>query len=176
MTPPRGRQGELALVLHTHMPYVEGFGTWPFGDEWLFEAMATSYLPLLDVLDHFRSILRPGGVAYISTPNVLTLAPKGAERSGNPWHVREYRAEEFAGLLYAHFSDVQLHGLFHARRLRWHDWMLRAGWDTVHPRVGLTGAFYSRFTPAISERDFALRAGVPAQLQRALDFVAVCRP
>jgi 1,4-alpha-glucan branching enzyme len=33
------------------MPYVEGFGTWPFGEEWLWEAMATCYLPLLDVLD-----------------------------------------------------------------------------------------------------------------------------
>jgi 1,4-alpha-glucan branching enzyme len=44
------RRGELALVLHTHMPYVEGFGTWPFGEEWLWEAIATSYLPLLDVL------------------------------------------------------------------------------------------------------------------------------
>ena len=42
--------GELALVLHTHMPYVEGFGTWPFGEEWLWEAVAGSYLPLLDVL------------------------------------------------------------------------------------------------------------------------------
>jgi 1,4-alpha-glucan branching enzyme len=42
--------GELAIVLHTHMPYVEGFGTWPFGEEWLWEAIATSYLPLLDVL------------------------------------------------------------------------------------------------------------------------------
>lgn len=42
--------GELALVLHSHMPYVEGFGTWPFGEEWLWEAIATSYLPLLDVL------------------------------------------------------------------------------------------------------------------------------
>ncbi len=41
----------LSLVLHTHMPYVEGFGTWPFGEEWLWEAMATCYLPLLDVLD-----------------------------------------------------------------------------------------------------------------------------
>jgi len=38
--------GELAIVLHTHMPYVEGFGTWPFGEEWLWEAIATSYLPL----------------------------------------------------------------------------------------------------------------------------------
>lgn len=45
--------GRLAIVLHSHMPYVEGFGTWPFGEEWLYEAMATSYLPLLDVLaDH----------------------------------------------------------------------------------------------------------------------------
>ena len=41
----------LSLVLHTHMPYVEGFGTWPFGEEWLWEAMATSYLPLVAALD-----------------------------------------------------------------------------------------------------------------------------
>jgi 1,4-alpha-glucan branching enzyme len=44
-------QGELAIVLHTHMPYVEGFGTWPFGEEWLWEAIVGSYLPLLDLLD-----------------------------------------------------------------------------------------------------------------------------
>jgi 1,4-alpha-glucan branching enzyme len=44
-------RGALAIVLHTHMPYVEGFGTWPFGEEWLWEAFAGSYLPLLDVLD-----------------------------------------------------------------------------------------------------------------------------
>jgi 1,4-alpha-glucan branching enzyme len=43
-------RGALALVLHTHMPYVEGFGTWPFGEEWLWEAVATVYLPLLGVL------------------------------------------------------------------------------------------------------------------------------
>jgi 1,4-alpha-glucan branching enzyme len=50
MSPTR-RQGELAIVLHTHMPYVEGFGTWPFGEEWLWEAIAGSYLPLLELLD-----------------------------------------------------------------------------------------------------------------------------
>lgn len=43
--------GRVSLVLHTHMPYVEGFGTWPFGEEWLWEAIATSYLPVLDLLD-----------------------------------------------------------------------------------------------------------------------------
>ncbi len=47
-----GRErGALAIVLHTHMPYVEGFGTWPFGEEWLWEAMVGCYLPLLDLLD-----------------------------------------------------------------------------------------------------------------------------
>jgi 1,4-alpha-glucan branching enzyme len=44
--------GELAIVLHTHQPYVEGIGSpWPFGEEWLWESIATSYLPLLDILD-----------------------------------------------------------------------------------------------------------------------------
>jgi 1,4-alpha-glucan branching enzyme len=56
----------LALVLHTHMPYVEGFGTWPFGEEWLWEAIATSYLPLLDVLDE-----HPGMVTVSATPVLL---------------------------------------------------------------------------------------------------------
>ena len=51
----RGRLlGELSIVLHTHMPYVEGYGTWPFGEEWLWEAIVTSYLPVLDVLDAAR--------------------------------------------------------------------------------------------------------------------------
>jgi 1,4-alpha-glucan branching enzyme len=45
------RPGALALLLHSHMPYVEGFGTWPFGEEWLWEAVASVYLPLLDVID-----------------------------------------------------------------------------------------------------------------------------
>ncbi len=58
--PPAGR---LALVLHSHMPYVEGFGTWPFGEEWLFEAVATSYLPVLAVLDD-----HPGRVTLSVTP------------------------------------------------------------------------------------------------------------
>lgn len=43
--------GELAIVLHSHMPYVEGFGSWPFGEEWLFEAVACSYFPVLDLID-----------------------------------------------------------------------------------------------------------------------------
>jgi len=124
------------------------------------------------VLRHFRSILRPGGHAYVSTPNVLTLAPPGAEKSDNPWHLREYRAEEFRELCAGSFDHVELYGVFHARKLRLHEWAIDRGWDELHRALGITDRFYGRFTPAIGERDFALRQG---PLDRALDFVAVLR-
>jgi SAM-dependent methyltransferase len=126
----------------------------------------------LEILTHLRSLLRPGGVAYVSTPHVLTLAPAGAEKSGNPWHVKEYRAEEFRELCEQAFDSVELLGVFHARKLRLHELAIERGWDDLHPRLGITERFYEWFTPAISERDFALR---PAPLDRALDFVAVLR-
>ena len=128
-------------------------------------------------LDHFRALLRPGGRAYVSTPNVLTLAPRGAERSDNPWHVREYRAEQFRALCERSFERVELLGLFHARKLRLHELALRLGWDAVHRRLGITAAFYARFTPAISARDFVLRDELEGggRSERALDFLAVLR-
>lgn len=124
------------------------------------------------ILAHFRSMLSPGGVAYVSTPNVLTLAPPGAQKSDNPWHLREYRAEEFRALCEGQFERVEMLGLFHARKLRAHETAIRLGWDRVHRALRLTGPFYDRFTPAISARDFALRDG---DLDRALDFLAICR-
>jgi SAM-dependent methyltransferase len=127
------------------------------------------------VLDHFASMLAEHGVVYVSTPNVLTLAPKGAERSGNPWHVHEYRREEFERLCREHFADVELYGLFHARKLRVHELALKLGWDRLHPQLGLTQRFYDRFTPAIAASDFALRRADEADLKSALDFLAVCR-
>src|SRR6185312_2151351 len=81
------------------------------------------------VLEHFRSLLAPGGTAYVSTPNVLTLAPAGADKSSNPWHIREYRAGEFRELCSAVFSEVELLGLFHARKLALHARALALGWD-----------------------------------------------
>jgi SAM-dependent methyltransferase len=116
------------------------------------------------------------GAVFVSTPNVLTLAPAGAPRSDNPWHIREYRAGEFEELCAGAFSSVALYGLFHARKLRVHELALRAGWDSVHPRLRLTKPFYDRFTPAISASDFALRPAGEADLDRALDFLAVCTP
>ncbi len=130
------------------------------------------------VLERFKALVAasPDAVVFVSTPNVLTLAPAGAERSGNPWHVYEYRPEEFAALCRAHFPSVRLHGLYHARKLALHAGALRLGWDAVHARLGLTKPFYDRFTPAIDAGDFALRAGAARDLRGALDLVAVLRP
>jgi SAM-dependent methyltransferase len=148
------------------------------------------------VLAHFRSLVggtppgaqagthsrEPGpgeldqGFVFVSTPNVLTLAPKGAERSDNPWHIHEYRAGEFEQLCRGTFETVEMYGLFHARKLRLHAHALKLGWDAVHPRLHLTKPFYDWFTPAISASDFVLRPAAEADLDQALDFIAVCRP
>jgi len=113
-------------------------------------------------------------IAYVSTPNRLTLAPPGAERSDNPWHLREYTLAEYRELLEPRFERVEILGLFHARKLRMHELALRLGWDRVHPRLRLTESVYTRFVPAISTSDFALRNSRQADLDRALDFLATC--
>lgn len=50
-------------------------------------------------------VLRPGGEFIVSTPN----APMSLTR--NPWHVREYNADELRNLLECHFSKVEAYGV-----------------------------------------------------------------
>ncbi len=73
-------EGALAIVLHTHMPYVEGFGTWPFGEEWLWEAIAGCYLPLLDLLDAREPAL------------TLSLTPVLCDQLGAPGLAERFQA------------------------------------------------------------------------------------
>jgi 1,4-alpha-glucan branching enzyme len=42
--------GRLAIVLHSHSPWLIGHGSWPVGEEWLRQAWAHSYLPVLALL------------------------------------------------------------------------------------------------------------------------------
>jgi 1,4-alpha-glucan branching enzyme len=42
--------GSFCLVLHGHLPYVLRHGTWPHGEDWLYEAAAETYLPLLSTI------------------------------------------------------------------------------------------------------------------------------
>ena len=125
------------------------------------------------VLAHFATLAEE---VYVSTPNVLTLAPGGAQHSGNPFHLREYTPEQFAELCAASFGEVQMLGLYHARKLRAHELALRLGFDRAHHALRITRRFYDRFTPAISTRDFHLRqADEPRELAGCLDLVVHCR-
>ncbi|HEU4906189.1 MAG TPA: 1,4-alpha-glucan branching protein domain-containing protein [Solirubrobacterales bacterium] len=56
---PERSAGDLAIVLHSHMPYVEGFGTYPFGEEWLFDAVIRSYLPVLECAEQLTMTVTP---------------------------------------------------------------------------------------------------------------------
>jgi 1,4-alpha-glucan branching enzyme len=40
-----------SLVLHSHIPYVLAHGSWPHGMDWLYEAAAETYMPILGVFE-----------------------------------------------------------------------------------------------------------------------------
>jgi len=44
------KKGAFTFVLHSHLPYVRRAGRWPHGEEMLHEAMAETYIPLLNAL------------------------------------------------------------------------------------------------------------------------------
>jgi len=43
--------GSFTFVLHSHLPYVLSHGKWPHGTDWLCEAAAETYIPLLNVFN-----------------------------------------------------------------------------------------------------------------------------
>ena len=128
-----------------------------------------------DVPALLEAIAAAAPLAFVSTPNRLTLAPEGAEKSDNPWHLREYTIGEYREVLEPAFGSVEIHGLFHAGKLAIHERAIALGWDRVHSLLRITKPFYDRFTPAISSSDFVLKPGSDAELGKALDFVAICR-
>ena len=68
--PERPAIGDLAIVLDSHMPYVEGFGTYPFGEEWLFDAVVRSYLPVLEVAERLTMTVTPVLADQLEDPAV----------------------------------------------------------------------------------------------------------
>ena len=62
--------GDIAIVLHSHMPYVEGFGTYPFGEEWLFDAVIRSHLPVLAVARDVTVTVTPVLADQLEAPGV----------------------------------------------------------------------------------------------------------
>ena len=56
-------------------------------------------------LKEIARLLKPGGKALISTPNIkMTL-------SRNPWHIREYTADQLSKICENYFSEVDMKGI-----------------------------------------------------------------
>jgi 1,4-alpha-glucan branching enzyme len=148
----RSIRGELAIVLHTHMPYVEGFGTWPFGEEWLWEALAACYLPLLELLER-------GAPLTVSLTPVLCdqlEAPDVGERFARFVNdTRRYTHAEDARGLRAGGHDALARELERA----WGDY--ERGLESFERRGGdLLGAFapYAQWTSAATHAVLPLLA------------------
>ena len=75
--------GFLTFTLHAHLPYVVNHGTWPHGMEWLHEAAAETYLPLLRLL---RNLERDG----IRFNCNLNLSPILLEQLSHPVFLAEF--------------------------------------------------------------------------------------
>ena len=67
---PQPHVGDIAIVLHSHMPYVEGFGTYPFGEEWLFDAVVRSHLRVLAVAENLTMTVTPVLADQLEAPGV----------------------------------------------------------------------------------------------------------
>jgi 1,4-alpha-glucan branching enzyme len=76
-------QGYMTFTLHAHLPYVVHHGTWPHGLEWLLEAAAETYLPLLRVLSN----LERDGLALNANVN---LSPILLEQLAHPTFQNEF--------------------------------------------------------------------------------------
>lgn len=56
-------------------------------------------------MKEIHRVLKPGGVAYLTTPN------RPLSLSRNPWHIREYTAQELTDLAKQFFTDVTMKGI-----------------------------------------------------------------
>jgi 1,4-alpha-glucan branching enzyme len=75
--------GYVTITLHSHLPYVVNHGTWPHGLEWLSEAAAETYLPLLRV---FAELERDG----IALKANINLSPILLEQLAHPVFKAEF--------------------------------------------------------------------------------------
>jgi len=65
------KKGAFTFVLHSHIPYTRQAGRWPHGEEWIHEAIAETYIPLLDVLYDLQSEGVPARLTLTLTPILL---------------------------------------------------------------------------------------------------------
>ncbi|MFF0148688.1 1,4-alpha-glucan branching enzyme [Amycolatopsis sulphurea] len=96
-------EGTFCLVLHSHLPWLPHHGSWPVGEEWLYQAWTHSYLPVVDLLRRFADEGRR---------NVLTLGmtPVLAAQLDDPYAIRACHDWLGHWQLRAHHASTLWHG------------------------------------------------------------------
>jgi 1,4-alpha-glucan branching enzyme len=79
--------GNLALVLHAHLPYVHSSAPGSLEEDWYFQALLECYLPLLDVLEQAAADpgLRPRLSMGLSPTLLSLLSNAELSRRFDPW-------------------------------------------------------------------------------------------
>jgi SAM-dependent methyltransferase len=129
----------------------------------------------LGFLSELKRLLRPGGVVAVSTPNRL-VSSGGQKAPLNPFHVREYLANEFETLLRQAFAGVSMFGQ-HDRAVR------RSGRSSLVDRIPVSWKY---LLPSHIQGMMSIALRPPLQLadcvffsdelDAAHTFVAVCTP
>ncbi len=67
-------KGQLALVLHAHLPYVRSIEPGSLEEDWFFEALMESYIPLIELLDKaFKAEDQSPRLTVSISPTLLSL-------------------------------------------------------------------------------------------------------
>ncbi|MFO7778611.1 MAG: 1,4-alpha-glucan branching protein domain-containing protein [Nitriliruptoraceae bacterium] len=113
--------GEFALVLHTHLPELRHHGVWPVGEEWLFEAWGTSWLPVTAVLERLaaeghRELLTLGVTPAVAhqVADARVAKDLGTWLGGQMWRAEEQRwhlhlpaeVRDLAGFHWQRFQEL----------------------------------------------------------------------
>ena len=77
------KQGAFTFVLHSHLPYARQAGRWPHGEEWLHEAAAETYVPLLSTLTDLAE-------HEVPAPVTLGITPVLAEQLADPLVIQHF--------------------------------------------------------------------------------------
>jgi 1,4-alpha-glucan branching enzyme len=171
-------EGTFCIVLHSHLPWLAHHGSWPVGEEWLYQAWAHSYLPVVDLLRRLaaegrRDVLTLGVTpvlaAQLDDPYCLRACHEWlgnwqlrADYAATRWHGRWRAAPELQALAAAEHRAA-------GRALERFETQWRHGFSPVlRPLVDsrvielLGGPLTHPFQPLLDSRvrGFALRAGL----------------
>ncbi|NKQ54794.1 glycoside hydrolase family 57 protein [Amycolatopsis sp. K13G38] len=163
-------EGTFCLVLHSHLPWLAHHGSWPVGEEWLYQAWAHSYLPVVNLLRRFaeegrRDVLTLGVTPVLAAQLDDPYCLRTFHEWLGHWQLRALQASTLPGLrdlgAAEHLAATRATDAFETQWRHGFSPMLRSLVDSdVIELLGgpLTHPFQPLLEPRV--REFALRTGL----------------